>query len=525
MKKRIISSAVALGAALAVMAGGVAMADPSASNIDPNETGSLTIHKFAGSTWAGNAPEDGTLIDPSDYPAGAEGLEGVTFKACLVNDLDVTDPADWPAITALNTAITGSPNHALPEGTTLSTTCYEGTTGGDGTVALPGLTALGVYYVTETDVPATVAERVLPFLVTIPLAHNTDSSWIYDVHVYPKNAVTELTKEAVDPGPLGVGDKVQWNVTQTAPKTQYSMGSYRLLDELDSRLTYVANSSKVTLGGVALEATDFGVTAEGTPELLTMTLTSTGMAKLNAVKDSEASAAREVVWSFETTVLTIGDGTIKNQAVVWINNPTGTWEDGEKSEPVSSNWGAVQIKKLDNKTGLTLDGAVFQVFGSEAEANACVTAVKAANGSLPAGCEDVIYDTDKKVAPIVTYRDKDGAEISGGLDKFTTVDGLVTIPGLDTGIDSTNQRNYWLVEIVPPAGYVNAEKTYPVTVTTGGLATGLTTEIISNAQQPPTTLPMTGAQVRMIMIVAAALLGAGAIALVVVDRRKVARNA
>lgn len=523
MKKRIIGSTLAMGVGLSMFAGGMATAAPSASSIDPDTPGSLTIHKYAGSTWEG-ATNNGQEIAADDIPEDAVGLAGVTFKVCRVGTpteveglsgdpseedgfypLNVNNPNAWPLITKLNTDINASANHALPSPYIVSDQpddCRDLVTNESGVASWDGL-AQGVYYVTETDVPATVAEKVLPFLVTVPMANNLDSSWIYDVHVYPKNAVTELEKEAVDPGPLGVGSNIEWNIVQEAPKTQNDITSYRLLDKLDSRLTYVPDSSTVSLGGTALEAADYEITT--TPQL-TMTLTTAGLAKLNASTD------REVVWNFKTTVTSIGEGIIENQGVVWVNNPDGTWDDGEPSDKVSSNWGAVKINKIDTKGGLGLKGAIFQAFGSEAEANACLANVVSAKGFLPAGCDNAI----------VVYRDSAGSEIPVGLDKFTTADdGTVTIPGLNVGINSDTERDYWLVEIVAPAGYVNdTSAAHKVTVTTGNITTTATTETIENAQVPPSTLPMTGAQVTMLMIVIAGLLGVGAVTLVVVQKRK-----
>lgn len=520
---RASTAAVAMGALMVSGLSTVALAAPSASTIDPNTPGSLTIHKYAGSTWEG-ATNNGQEIAADDIPEDAVGLAGVTFKVCRVGTpteveglsgdpsgedgfypLNVNNPNAWPLITKLNTDINASANHALPSPYIVSDQpddCRDLVTNESGVASWDGL-AQGVYYVTETDVPATVAEKVLPFLVTVPMANNLDSSWIYDVHVYPKNAVTELEKEAVDPGPLGVGSNIEWNIVQEAPKTQNDITSYRLLDKLDSRLTYVPDSSTVSLGDTALEATDYEITT--TPQL-TMTLTTAGLDKLNASTD------REVVWNFKTTVISIGEGVIDNQAVVWVNNPDGTWEDGEPSGETSVNWGAVKINKINTKGGLGLKGAIFQAFGSEAEAKACLLNVVSAKGFLPAGCDNAI----------VVYRDSAGAEIPGGLDKFTTADdGTVTIPGLSVGIDSDTERDYWLVEIVAPAGYVNdTSAAHKVTVTAGNITTTATTETIENAQVPSTTLPATGGKGTLILVISALAISGVAVGVSLNGRRK-----
>ncbi|WRS31205.1 SpaH/EbpB family LPXTG-anchored major pilin [Actinomycetaceae bacterium MB13-C1-2] len=197
-------------------------------------------------------------------------------------------------------------------------------------------------------------------------------------------------------------------------------------------------------------------------------------------------------------------------------DPDGTYEDGKGTPtPSVTKWGGLKINKhADNTDKNPLSGAVFQVFDTQAKADACVTLVSDASGSLPAGCADAVS----------VSRDAAGDPINPAQDKFTTAaDGTVTIPGLYIGKDTATSKTYYVVEIVPPAGYVNANAVYDVVVTPGTIANAVT-EDVPNAQVPPTTLPMTGAQVSAFLAIAAVLLGGGAIALVVSGRRKAVRN-
>lgn len=482
---------------------GAALAATGAGNIDPNAEGSITIHKYEGSEIPG-LDADGT---EQPMPEGSKPLAGVKFKACKVNGLSVTDSADWAKITDLNTKINDEKKHTFPtdiDGVTLSEDCMDGTTNEDGLIEWTSV-ELGVYYVTETWAPSNVTDKVLPFLVTVPMAHNSTGTWTYDVHVYPKNALNELEKDAVDPGALGVGDKIEWTVTNSRPETSQEVTSYVLLDKLDPRLAFVTGSSKITVDGKELtENDDYQVTVAN--NVVKVAFTQSGLDEINKTRTDKW----DIIWTFETTVLSIGDGDIKNQVVAWVNNPGGEWEDGEPSDPASSKWGAVKIAKTDDKSGAALEGAIFQVFGSEADATACVAAVKAAKGTLADGCANAI----------TVYRDADGKEIAAGQDKFTTgEDGVVLIPGLNVGINATAERDYWLVEIVAPAGYLNAETSYPVKVAAGS-TTEAVTKAITNTQVPPTTLPNTGAIVSGILIVAAIALGGGCIFLIASSRRK-----
>ena len=503
------AAVLGLGAVMAFGIGGVALAAPSnpgPGNIDPEIKASLTIHKYKGDPVDPAMANDGSLLNPG--PTN-DPLKGVSFKACPVTGLNIHDPADWPTITKLNTAIQDSAIHAFPttgfDGVSVGTDCLTGTTNDDGEILWSAVTQ-GVYYVTETGAPTNVAEHTLPFLVTVPMAHPSNNTWIYDVHVYPKNAVMTIDKAANDAEHVGVGSTVSWDVTMQVPDTQRNFEDYRLRDVLDSRLTYVADSMKLVLGGTEMLATDYTLTT--TDNTLLVVLTSAGLTKLDAAKPAS------LVWTFDTVVTSIGNGVIENDASVMTNNPTGNWtDDGLPSEKVSSNWGAVEILKYGDKDNTKfLSNAVFQVFGSEADANACVTAVTAAKGSLPAGCDNAVKVT----------RDAAGNEVTPAQDKFTTgTDGKVVIPGLHVGIDDSTTRGYWLVEIVPPAGFINANAVYPITVTAGAIGSdAMVTQDVPNAQEPPTTMPQTGAVVSGILIAASIALGGGAVFLLAGKNRK-----
>lgn len=503
----------AIGAAAILFASGVGSASAAPDNIDPDALGSISLHKFSGAPVVG-LPNDGT----ETAVAGRTPLAGVGFTLYRVNGLDVTDPADWNEINDLNDwfVTQGTSGHwsagatvGSGAGYTFSTVGTEQVTAAGtglatwGTPATTSSLPLGVYFVQETSAPAAVSEHTLPFLVTIPLAHNATSSWLYDVHAYPKNALVDLSKAAVDAGTVGVGSNIAWNVTNTVPTIQNAFEDYRLRDVLDSRLSYVADSSTVTLDGVALLATDFSVVPTG--QTLELTFTPDGRVKLDAAQGDD------IVWSFSTSVNSIGDGTIENVADVMVNKPSGVWgTDSIPSNEVTSNWGSVRINKHEaaNSANL-LSGASFQIFGTEADAIACNNAVIAADGVLNSVCANAISVT----------RDAAGATIPAQSVFTTDTDGAVTIPGLHVGINGDTTQSYWVVETVPPAGYVNAETVRPVTVAASTLATGVLLEV-PNAQTPPTELPRTGGASNAMLLIGAIALAAGSTAMLIVNKKK-----
>ena len=561
--------------------GGAANAAPGPGNIDPGTSSSLTIHKYSGEpvedkdkcfyfNSSGQHSElscdkwDTTLVKEIPYtgqtvegvlngsyqyeysnaklkiPVGVPNdgsvvtgipnkpLAGVEFTLYEVTGLNIHDPADWPKITDLNTAVVAGTGL---EGDPATLGGYDvelvgaQTTGADGTVKWGGTAAFqGVYYVMETGAPASVAEHTLPFLVTVPLAHNSDNTWIYDVNVYPKNAVMTLEKEAVDAGSVGVGSEIVWNISNTIQKLQRPYTAYQIRDAFDPRTEYV--SSTVTLGGTDLAAGDYTITEDPTGTF-TLVMTEAGLGKLNA------AAGKDLVWSPKVIVKTIGDGAIENEAMIVTNNPNPDWDNALKSPKVYSNWGGINIFKHEDKAdNKALSDAVFQVFGTKSAAEACSTKVIAAKGTLEDGCDNAVSVT----------RDINGNEIAAK-DKFTTgTDGKVAIPGLHTGVtnspaheacvynengDITNtepcdstERPYWVVEIVPPAGYINPATVNEYLVKTGTVTSAAVLDV-PNKQEPPSTLPMTGAEVTLVAVIGAAILAAGVIVVGANHRRKV----
>ncbi len=92
-----------------------------------------------------------------------------------------------------------------------------------------------------------------------------------------------------------------------------------------------------------------------------------------------------MIVEIDTTVLSIGDGTISNTATAYINDPQHT--HGTSSTPTPSTWGALRVvKHVTGDSTKTLAGAVFDVYAvdpSTAGATAVVTgATTGANGSV-----------------------------------------------------------------------------------------------------------------------------------------------
>lgn len=180
--------------AAGILSLGMLSAAPAAADTDPNidvdRSGSITVHKLAEPDEPSGQVADGTTTGIT----GLTTLDGVTFTVERVTSVDLTTATGWQVADGLTAGdvLADQDTYPLSEVAT-------GVTGTDG----PGVVVLsdldvGLYLVTETHTgPHDVEAHAAPFLVSVPLA--LDGGWLYDIHVYPKNAVIEAEPPAPDP--------------------------------------------------------------------------------------------------------------------------------------------------------------------------------------------------------------------------------------------------------------------------------------------------------------------------------------
>ncbi|HJX78639.1 SpaH/EbpB family LPXTG-anchored major pilin [Glutamicibacter sp.] len=335
--------AVSLGALLAGTSLVLTAAIPAsaAQNIDPDATGSITVHKFEEPTTPTGLDNNGTAIDTS----GLTPISGVTFTAQQV-DIDLTDDASWQGLENYTVAQAQS---NLRAGTERSQV-----TGANGIAGFAGL-PVGLYLVTESSVGENnIPVQGEPFLVTMPLA--VDNDWLYDVNVYPKNTVTGLEKTVDDSAAYVIGDPVNFSFTARVPSVPASqpMTAFGISDTLDSRLQF--ESATVTVAGANLVAGDYTIGATG--QQFELSFTAAGLTKLRAVQGNIITV------NMATTVQSLGNGAITNQGQIYVNDP----ESGYDSNTVKSSWGALQLQKYAAEDeSLFLTGAEFQLYAVNAE--------------------------------------------------------------------------------------------------------------------------------------------------------------
>lgn len=470
---------------LAVGLGGVAAQAAPVVDIDPDATASLHIHKLEQPDDFG-PPADGLETDTS----GQKPLAGVEFTVQRVSGIDLTTNAGWREAAALS---------AEDAAARAETPGRTGVTDADGNLSLTGL-PLGLYLVSETAYPAGVTPSK-PFLVTLPLTHPTDrDTWLYDVHVYPKNAVTGATKSVEDSAGVKLGDDVKWTINADIPRVE-EIDLYRIVDKLDTRLDYKSAAVRLTNDAALSEGTDYTIAFDAATNTVTVEFTAAGRAILAA---NATQAQVEVV----ITTTANATGTITNEAIVYPNEASTEHQPGEPggpivTPPVDTRWGVIVIEKVEGPSGGTvgdlsvgdpLAGAEFQVYASEADARA-------------------------QRNPIVI----------DGVDTWTTgADGRAVISGLRYSnyadgkaleIGDPAYRSYWLVETKAPDGFELLAEPVQVDVTSDDPST-VTISIENVPHNAGWTLPLTGGSGTTLITLLGLLLLVGGVLFAVVRTRR-----
>ncbi len=451
-----VIGALALGAVAVFGSAVPASAVP--GNIDESIPRTLTIHKYQLAPNSPQAPGTGQLI-PGGVPGGIP-LEGAEFTVREITSVDITTPAGWTQAGQLNANIPAAA--ALADGTPTVVT-----TNAAGIATFSGLD-VGLYYVAETATPGDVTDPVAPFLVSLPFPTGQfgtpANDWIYDVHVYPKNSVSDLTKNRVAPAPGSVEarnpDLVRWAISSTIPTLPAGtpLSQFSLTDELAPELTFVATPpagvapTSVTAttaagGNLALVASDYTITTAGTTQ--TVAFTPAGRTKL------QANGGGSVTFTVLTRAVDVpANGLIVNTASSIVNGATetvtGTTPIGELTVFA---YAAPPVAGGSQQTPLA--GAVFQLFLTEADANA---------GTNPVSI--------------------------GGVSQWTSgPDGQINIPALVPG-------TYFVREITPPAGFqIPTPAIQSVGVVAGPTSVSAPVQnylTVPHVQVPAWQLPLTG---------------------------------
>ena len=539
-------AATAVAAPAAQAPTGFAAVDlPNPALVDPNQTGTLHITKYAGAPL-GTTYDNGLPTTVTDRTP----LEGVTYEIYKVPGVDLTTNAGWEDAADYYNNVAGA---WTAIGTAAATaTC---TTDDSGVCDFAGLD-LGLYYVKEVSAPAGYT-MAAPFLVTLPMtnpagpdgdlatATDNNTTWMYDVFVYPKNQQDTITKTVEDKGTVttdptttNASDHViDYTLETTVTDGTAPLGMYVIYDDLDPSLTFTGVSLKIntttlvrctavnTPAGcdyTVYTASDWGVNAtawDGTAvtggPVVTIVLSSAGLTKLEANRSFNLFTTLNTKVNEEDI-----DGIVPNMGSFipnenwWNQNGTGTTDPenpvdnppsedpGIPSNEVKTKYGDLIITKLDPKATTPADmaGAEFAVYIDPTPLTACTT--------------DDVSGTPVKTGVIPTT---------------TGVDNTLTIKGLQTSDFYNNATQtaliqYCLVETKAPEGYnLNAEAiqfTILVPATTTALAT-TALDVFNELKNLGNNLPLTGgAGVAAFSTLGLLLVGGGMAYYVVTSRRR-----
>ncbi len=470
-KRGLLTSLAAVTTAM-IMALSAAPAHADGPVIDPAAQGTLHIHKYEQPAQVG-AEGNGLKQDVT----GLTAMKDIEFSAQRVDDVDLTTNEGWTKAAEMSTA------GVMP--TLVGPVFESGPTDANGLATIAKL-PVGLYYVTETVYPDNVTP-VVPFLVTMPMTHPTElNTWLYDVHVYPKNATTTAEKSVDDAAGVKIGDTIEWTILGDIPKAQDITG-YKIVDVLDPKLEFVSAVVSLTgTPGVTLESgKDYKLAFDAPSRTATVEFTKPGRDKLALVWQADKNSQVKV--SVKTKVLKVGE--IANTATVFPN-------DSDKSvttNEVFTKWGNIILDKVDSVNGKKLTDAEFQVFETKANAKA-------------------------KTNPISI----------DGKDTFRSDGGVVLIEGLrysnwENGEEvletSDNYRWYWIAETKAPGGYELLAQ--PIKVDVTSFQETVSVEVKNIPKNAGFKLPLTGASgASSIIMVAGLLLLVVGTSAVVVSRRK-----
>lgn len=482
---RVAAAVLAAGLAALAFAAPAHAATPNL--VDPDATGSLTIHKYEAPVTPTGLPNDGT-----EQTVNLPALEGVGFAVYKVDTIDLTTNAGWIDASELADTFDGTDQSITGAGYTITPVGGEQLTDAAGEITLSGLD-LGLYYVVETS-PLAGSTGVAPFLVTVPLTDPADDdNWLYDVHVYPKNALTEVDKTVEDSEDIKIGDEIEFTITADIPNVTVIDG-YKIVDDLDAKLDYVGATVELSDGTVLVEGVDYTITpaaaTTGGP-VVEIVLTQAGRDVL------EANTDLQVVVVLTTTVNAVGE--IVNTAVLYPNAGSFDIQPGEPGGPtvtpeVITKWGDLTIEKVD-EAGAPLTGAVFSVYPTEQDA------IDGTNAIVLDGA------TEFTVAA-------DGTVTISGLRYSDWADGAAVAPGED------GYQTYWLAEIVAPDGYELLAAPIEFTITAATTAAGVDLEVVNVPSNAGFELPNTGGAGTTLFWLGGGMLLAGAVFLAVYSRRK-----
>lgn len=411
--------------------------------VDVNEKATLTIDKREG--------------EPGDATGAVEGTEFIVERVQMTKGLNTA--AGWTEA--------GNIVNAGADEATIDTTFTAQTkaTDANGKAVFTDL-PVGIYKVTEkTNGNYTVAA---PFLVTLPLTQ--DGVLNYEPTISPKNQKLDPTK-AADDANANIGDEITYTIKAPVPAGDVlqdgtrTISQFRITDELQEELTYVADSAAVTLTGAddtTLDSGDYTITNDG--QNLTVEFTQAGLDRLETLRADNPGLTAQVVFKAKVNAIP-ANGKINNTANVYVPNredpiPTKpeTDRDGDQdTNDTTTHYVNVEVTKTlngnpveDEKTG---SGAEFEIYPCAPDGD---------NGYAVAdGAEAIKGTATANSTELATAFTAQGGDVDSA--KAAVASGF--------GMQLNPTVQYCAVETKAPAGYLVNPDPQLLTLTTQGTDT------------------------------------------------------
>ena len=487
-----------------------------AAQYDPDQLGSITVHKYSTPTAPDSSKVDfdgSEIVDTSSF---GTPLQNAGFKLYMVDDPTTSDSADFDFTKKVEVTLGGdTPNYTVTfkdaDGTTIVknaavATNNEGTqfneqmTSAEGTTTFANLNPGKLYILEESTTPEGHTTAA-PSLIRVPLTLNDGTGFNYDVHVYPKNvnntyATKELNGEVIG---LVKDQAYSWTITANFKnqdddhvvnkvsdlKTVEGVyGTVTITDHVADYFDATDNAAVVKLINAAgndlvtlTETEDYTLrytfTADRSNDMV-ITLTNAGIDK------AIAQNAAAVVVTFNTKYVgstEVGQGTTpevyKNTATVLVkapNDETDTPENPEDTVPTLN----LQVNK----------------FGIDGDAPAVALA-------------GVTFKLATDAAGKTFVTDADGAALEA------TTDAQGNIIFSNVPYNKTSGTTLYLVETATAAGYQIKEAPIEVKIDAGKTETETITVNINNYKQgtpdpdqPALQLPLTGGTGTVMLVIA-----------------------
>ena len=495
------------------------------------QTGTLYIHKYGLPNDEVNAGTPGTGVELSPGPDG-DPLDDIVFDVYKVTPLTAKDAGGnpigdlYPSSPVLMSQI-NTTALTLTQGTNvfpLSAAVSKPTV--SGVAAFAGLN--GVYLVIEReDTTGQVDEPAAPFLVAVPMTNPADnSSFLQDVHVYPKNEMLTIDKAVTTSDSYNVGDQIVYKITADVPNSVATDLAYAITDQLDPALNFVGVTVKVG------NAKDTAGNLTGTTKALvpvtdyTVTPTPGGANALVKVDFPDPSILSGYLYvevtltaQLNDTVLGYANYTVGNNASIELTNQYGEEKTVDTQTTTDIHTAAIEITKVDALTPTkTLPGAKFKIASSEANA--------AAGNFLKLGSDGNIYEYNATLPGTVTAADWEVTTNASGVAIFAGIkdyDGFVD----PASPSAAAYKTYYLVETQAPTGYNLVpgviKVTFDGTTSMGAGATYTATVTVSDSKG--FTLPKTGGAGGILFTVGGIALAGTGVLILIGSRKKKGQHA